>query len=78
MLTEVIFHADGYLEVVVCNKSINTNEIQLKNEFIFNSKSISGLLDGIRNIKLCEGFVPAKNSKYLIILPECFTRTMDR
>ena len=70
MLTEVIFHADGYLEVVVCNKSINTNEIQLKNEFMFNSKSISGLLDGIRNVKLCEGFVPVKNSKYLITLPE--------
>lgn len=37
------------------NKEINLTDIQLSSTFLFDSKVISGILDGIRNLNLCKG-----------------------
>lgn len=34
---------------------INLTDIQLSSTFLFDSKVISGILDGIRNLNLCKG-----------------------
>lgn len=55
ILTEVSFHEDKHVGILVCNKEINLTDIQLSSTFLFDSKVISGILDGIRNLNLCKG-----------------------
>lgn len=55
ILTEVSFHEDKHVDILVCNKEINMTDIQLSSTFLFDSKVISGILDGIRNLNLCKG-----------------------
>lgn len=55
ILTEVSFHEDKHVDILVCSKEINLTDIQLSSTFLFDSKVISGILDGIRNLNLCKG-----------------------
>lgn len=55
ILTEVSFHENKHVDILVCNKEINLTDIQLSSTFLFDSKVISGILDGIRNLNLCKG-----------------------
>lgn len=54
ILTEVSFHEDKLVDILVSNKEINLTDIQISSTFLFDSKVISGILDGIRNLNLCK------------------------